>query len=359
MVFARSASTLPESLRVGAAVSCFRLLAFCLAAAAGAALAQETAPPSGASTDASSPSDMTTLDSVTVTGEQPGPGLWKVTRGDHTLWVLGVQYPLPKNMTWKAAEVQQAIAQSQVVIADASAKPEIGFLHKLTLLPAVYSARKNDGGKTLKDVLPADVYARWQALKAKYVGNDDGIERLRPLVAANELYGKALAKSGLARNGLIWDTIRGLAKKDHVKIIEPEASIPLDDPRQTIRDFKNTDVALDAQCLSATMTRLETDLAAMRDRANAWAVGDVEALKKLPSPSQQEACRAAVSSNPRLREQIDAALHRIDQTWLAAAEQALRDNPNSFAVLPMDELLRPDRRLAMLRERGYAVEAPE
>lgn len=318
------------------------------------AVAQEAAPPPTAAAG-----DITTLDSVTVTGEQPGPGLWKVSQGDHTLWILGAQYPLPKHMTWKASEVEQAIAQSQVVIADVSAKPEINFFHKLTLLPAVYSARKNDDGKTLHDILPPDVYARWETLKAKYVGRDDGIERLRPLVAANELYGKALAKTDLARNGLIWDTIHTLAKRDHVKIIEPEASIPLDDPRQTIRDFKDTSTELDVQCLSATMKRLETDLAAMRNRANAWAVGDIEALRKLPSPSQQEACRAAISSNPRLHEQLDAAMKRIDQAWLAAAEQALRDNASSFAVLPMDELLRPDRRLGMLRARGYTVQEPE
>ena len=330
--------------------------AFCIAAVfASCAFAQDaTPPPTPPQSD-----DIATLESVTVTGEQPGPGLWKVSKGDHTLWILGVQYPLPKRMTWKATEVEQAIAQSQVVIADASAKPEIGFFHKLTLLPAVYSARKNDNGATLKEILPADLYARWQALKARYIGHDDGIERLRPLVAANELYGKALAKSDLARNGLIWDTIRAIAKKDHVKIVEPEASIPLDDPRQTIRDFKNTSVELDVQCLAATMNRLETDLGAMRDRANAWAVGDVDALRKLPPPSQQDACRAALSSNPRLREQVDAAVRQVDQTWLAAAEQALRDNANSFAVLPMDELLRGDRRLAMLRERGYRIEEPE
>lgn len=308
--------------------------------------------------DTPAPGD-TTLDTVMVTGEQPGPGLWKVSKDDHVLWILGAQYPLPKDITWKATETEQAIAQSQVVIADASAKVELSFLHKLTLLPAVYGARKNADGATLKDVLPADTYARWETLKAKYLGNDDGVERLRPMVAANELYDKALAKTGLARNGMLWERVRSVAKKDRVPIVEPQASIPLDDPRQAIRDFKDTAGNLDAQCLAATMTRLETDLAAMRERANAWAVGDIDALKKLPAPSQQEACRAAVSSSPHLHEQLDAATKQVDQTWLAAAQAALRDNASSFAILPMDELLRPDRRLAMLRERGYTVEEPE
>jgi len=330
------------------------LFAACALLAAAAAAEQPAAPP-----PAPDAAETTTLDTVLVTGEQPGPGLWKVSRGDHVLWILGAQYPLPKDMTWRSRDVEQTIAQSQVVIADASPKLELNFFHKLTLMPAVYGARKNDDGATLQDILPADMYQRWLALKAKYIGHDNGVERLRPMVAANELYDKALAKSGLARNGLIWDTVRGVAKKNRVRIVEPQASIPLDDPRQTIRDFKTTTGNLDIDCLGATMTRLETDLAAMRERANAWAIGDIDALRRLPSPSQQDACRAAVSSNAHLRDQLQSALALMDQAWLAAAEQSLRDNTSTFAVLPMDELLRPDRRLGMLQARGYAVEPPE
>jgi uncharacterized protein YbaP (TraB family) len=336
------------------------LFVACLTFAAAAAVAQEATPIAPAAPPAAeTPADTTTLEAVLVTGEQPGPGLWKVSKGDHVLWILGAQYPLPKNMTWRGRDVEQTIAESQAVIADATPKLELNFFHKLTLLPAVYGARKNEDGETLQQILPAELYARWLVLKAKYIGHDDGVERLRPMVAANELYDKALAKTGLARSGLIWDTVRGVAKKNHVRIVEPQAQIPLDNPRQTISDFKSTTGNLDIDCLAATMTRLETDLNAMRDRANAWAVGDVDALRKLPAPSQQEACRAAVSSSPRLREQLEQGIARMDEAWLAAAEQSLRDNASTFAILPMDELLRSDRRLAMLQSRGCTVEPPE
>ncbi|HEX6834261.1 MAG TPA: TraB/GumN family protein [Rudaea sp.] len=327
-------------------------LAFGLMAALSTAIAADEPP--------APPADATTLETVTVTGEQPGPGLWKVSNGEHVLWILGVQYPLPKGMSWHAKQVDDTIAQSQEVIADAAPKLEVSFLHKLTLLPSIYSARKNADGATLKDVLPPEVYARWEPLKTKYFGNDDGVEKLRPLVAANELYDKALAKSGLARNGVIWRSVRDTAKKNHVKIVDMEVSIPVDDPGQTIRDFKSTSGnSADVECLSATMTRIETDLDAMRQRANAWAVGDIEALKKLPSPGVQAACLGAVASNERLHQQLDAAMAQIQTTWLAAAEKALHENASTFAVLPMDELLRPDRRLAKLREKGYSVEEPE
>ena len=49
---------------------------------------------------------------VTVSGVQPGPGLWKVSRGDHVLWLLGTTSALPANMQWRSDEVER-IAQER------------------------------------------------------------------------------------------------------------------------------------------------------------------------------------------------------------------------------------------------------
>ncbi len=305
------------------------------------------------------PQETTTLDTVLVTGEQPGPGLWKVSKGDHVLWILGAQYPLPRDMVWRAREVEQTIAQSQEVLADASPKAHIGFFRALTLVPSMLGARKNAGGATLQDILPADLYARWLALKAKYIGRDSGVEKLRPMIAANELYNKALDRSGLARNGTIWETVEKSARRQRVRIVEPEVRIEIDDPKQALQDFRSTAGPLDTECLDATMRRLETDLDAMRRRANAWAAGDIEALRNLPYPDQREACIAALASNPNLREHLKEAMVQIDYVWVSAAEKALEQNASTLAVLQMSELLKADGRLAMLATRGYTVEPPE
>src|SRR5664279_5984796 len=45
-----------------------------------AALPQQQSAPSAVGTD---------LDEVLITGEQSGPGLWKVSKGNHVLWILG------------------------------------------------------------------------------------------------------------------------------------------------------------------------------------------------------------------------------------------------------------------------------
>ena len=57
------------------------------------------------------------LETFVVTGEQPGPALWKVTRKDHTLWILPTYGPLPAQLVWKSAQVEDVIRNSQEVYA--------------------------------------------------------------------------------------------------------------------------------------------------------------------------------------------------------------------------------------------------
>ena len=311
--------------------------------------------------DAPSTTAAPTLDTVLVTGEQPGPGLWKVTRrdSDHVLWILGTQSPLPKTMSWRTDEVEKIIAQSQEVLTDAQAELKVGFFRTIFLLPAALGAKKNADGKTLKDVLPADLYARWLPLKQRYLGKDDGVERLRPILAANELYGKAIGKSGMTNKNALWPTIEKIAKQHRVRIREIDVEIPIDNARQAIDDFKSTAGQLDIDCIATTITRLETDLDAMRARANAWAVGDLEKLKSLPYPDQRSVCLNALMANENLREKLDDAKKRIQREWLDAAEAALWDNASTLAVLPITDLIHPDGRLALMRAKGYVVEEPQ
>jgi len=302
------------------------------------------------------------LEEVLVTGEQPGPGLWKVTRpsdaGGNVLWILGSYSPLPRKMDWRSRDLEAVLAASQELIESPSVNAKVGPLGGVTLLPSLMGLRRNPDDARLQDVVPPELYARWLPLKARYLGRDDDVEKWRPIFAAQELYSKALQKSGFAQYGVVWPAVEKLARRARVEITSPEVSFKVDKPRDAIKAFKDEPLA-DLECFERTIERLESDLDLMRVRANAWATGDVAKLRTLAPVDQASACIAVVMNSQVARERGYTDLpERTEAAWLAAAEAALARNASTVAVLSIDRLLRPEGYLDRLRSRGYVIEDP-
>lgn len=313
-----------------------------------------------ATTAPTTPGDVRDLPTLVVTGVQPGPGLWKVSKGEHVLWVLGTLSPLPRGIQWDSSAVAQALAQSQEVLSSPSVeiKSNTGFFGRLALIPTAFKARKNPDGRKLQQVVGERDYARWQVLKSRYVGGDRGIEQWRPVFAALELYDKAIRKSGMRRGGVVEPVVEKLARQYKLKTVEPEVRITIDNPKQALREFAATSLD-DRECFTRTLDRIEGDLGTMVVRANAWSIGDVQTLREQPFSNQFTACSAAFTGAALARKHGIADLsQRIERTWIAAAEAALARNRSTFATLPIAELLKPDGYLAKLQARGYEVEAP-
>lgn len=302
------------------------------------------------------------IDEVLVTGEQPGPGLWKITKPDaghdHVLWVLGAHAPLPKKMTWRSKEVEFTIAESQAVLMNTTLKADIGFFRGLTLLPSLVGIRDNPDDAKLRDVVPPELYARWLVLKEKYIGRDKTVEKWRPIFAAAELYQKAIDKSGLSNRNQVTPVVEKLAKKHKLKIITPAIEVEISKPRAVIKEFKKTQVD-DLACFAKTIERIETDLDSMRLRANAWSVGNITAMRKLPFVDQIGTCIETVLNHQLVKERgFDALPQQRADAWVAAAEAAMAKNRSTFAILSVDEIMKADGYVAQLRAKGYAVEEP-
>jgi hypothetical protein len=302
-----------------------------------------------------SPSTPATLDEVLVTGEVPGPALWRVSKGGHDLWILATLEPLPKNMVWRSRAVEERIASSRVVLAPPQVNPKVGFFHSLGLLPSLFRARKSPDGRTLEQVLPHDLYVRWLALRVKYLGNSSD-ENLRPMLAALDLYIHGLEASGLTDDESVWKVVEQIAHKHGVRILPVTLDMPVKDPKRSIRELDDIPQGAEVGCLETTVTRLETDLPAMRRRANLWSLGDVDGLRAMTHPDERIACFEVLFNVPELGEQLKQAKVQLADLWLADAEEALTRYESSFAVVPIREMLRPDGWLAVLRERGYTVE---
>lgn len=308
------------------------------------------------------------LEQIVVSGEQPGPGLWKVTKGDHALWILGTQTPVLQKMTWRSKGLEAVIAQSTEILSEPSAgvtAKQIGYFTMLMMLPSALQLRKNPDDATLKDLVPPDLHARWVVLRDKYIDsytiNDEekNIENWRPMFVALELYNKAISKSGLTTASPVWPVIRAAASKHNVKITQLRYEPAISDPRAALKELRSTRLA-DVDCFAKTIERIETDLASMRVRAKAWAAGDINAIRSLPVLDQRAACEVAIQKASFMKTLgTQDLLTQIENMWLNAAESAIKNNKVALAVLPIGRIVSADGYVAKLRARGYSVEEPE
>jgi len=304
------------------------------------------------------------LQTVVVRGNQPGPGLWKVSKDGHTLWVLGTLSPLPREMHWLSGEVEATIAKSQEVLGVPRAEPKIGMgtMFKMaTLAPSAMRTMRNPDNAKLKSVLSPPLYARWAQARDRYGATADDVETQRPLFASQQLYWKAVDMGGLDTGDVISPIVTQAAKSAHVPVTDTGFKFPLEldrkDLKRRIAEI-NGKKADDLACFEQTLDVFEAEVATMKLRANAWATGDVRALRALSTSEFKPPCQ-------RVLEEAVAFLgvaeikRRLKESWLLAAQNSLARNQSTFASLPIAEVLDENGMLKQLERRGYVVEAPD
>lgn len=318
-----------------------------------AATAQSSSPPAPAS------SAIPKLAPVVVTGVLPGPALWKVSKGDHVMWVLGLTSPVPKNMEWKSKEVESKIAASQAVLKSPSL--EVGVrtsFFRGGMMPSMAALKMNPAHKTLQDVLTPPLYQHWRAQKTKYLYNNETVEYMRPILAGRELFEAALTHFGLVDQTGLEKKVYRIANLDRVTLVATSYQVMLKDPADALHAL-NAKSMNDQQCLSRILDSLDHDLDQDTARANAWATGDIDTLRSIFSHVQQDACLSTIDASQFASALgIDDIEHRVEQSWIDAAEHALAQNRQTVALLPMHELLAPNGYLSVLQSDGYTVEAP-
>lgn len=282
---------------------------------------------------------------VLVVGEQPGPGLWKVTKGAHTVWILGTYAPTPRGMVWRSRQVESAIATADEVLG-----PYAVSLRVKEEQP--YQAR----GKKLKQALPRRVYQRWLQLRDRYIGKDAETETLLPTAAALLLQARAYERNGLTYSDDIWRAIYKQANANVVPVRRQDYEMgPVTPGKNSSRVSRENGI----KYLIETMDRLESDIAQSRARANAWAVGDVEALKMLVETDASYAQSLAYSWPFLDQDDVNRLQAEAENKLLSAIERALNRNESTFAALPVHILSRRDGVVSRLRAAGYFVEDPQ
>jgi hypothetical protein len=319
------------------------------------------------------------LETILVLGEQPGPGLWKVSKGDHVMWVLASHEPLPKGMSWRSQQVEARIAESQEVLYPPGIDMDfgIGLFRGITLIPAAIKAAKIPDDKTLKDVLAPETYGKWLALRQKYIGKDDDVEKLRPSIALGTLRGEASRKHNLQDGPNVRTVVDRAAKKHKVRVRrlpDVKRAVKVENPRGMLKGVNKLDLP-DVECFTRGLDQVEPEIERAKVRANAWSRGDTETLRSLHRVQQfRDVCgyelMAAFNAGPSadaarakklladIEWHVQQATVQAQQNWIAAAQASIAKNSSTFAVLPVNAVFSPDGHLEKLRALGYTVEAP-
>ena len=327
------------------------VLMFCLAIPA--ASAQQIATPPAAE-------QAIELDTVTVHGSQPGPGLWQAQKNGHSVWILAIVSPLPDNMTWNSKLIRDILAESKEIIYQPSVgiDADIGFFKGVFLFNSLRKMDENPGGQTLQQVLPPALLARWLPLKARYLASDDKVERKRPMFAASELLKAVYKAQGLGGRQVVSSVLGEATKQYGIKVTSTSIKVKIEDPGKALKEFANEKLG-DEGCLSNAMSLAEHNLPAIKARANAWARGDIARLRQLPISDINANCvQALMDAQVASSRGITNLPARFKDNWLRAMDAAVANNNTSLAVVSLDRLIGKEGWLDALRARGYEITEP-
>jgi hypothetical protein len=326
------------------------------------------------------------LETVVVYGGYATPKMWKVSKDDRVLWILG-DTPAPPGAAWRFDTVEARLAESQLVMFPGSTGPDIGFfkgVRMLALLPAAYQAStKIPGNKTMKDVLPPEVYQRWRMLRTEYAPRDGGLDRSIPSIALSKLedaIGEKLgekkkkpanAEPQPARYGpTLGPLVAKSAKTHHVKVRtlpDVEWEFDVKTIRVVLKALEKGDLKVDSKCVDQHLEYLERKAAYLKKDAAE------KAREKAPTRAPPCAERilmegevdgegnaasgvAKMVEKTQLQEKL--AGEKLDAQWLAASQEALAKNHSTIAVLQRSQLRSLASQIARLRDLGYQVEEP-
>ena len=294
---------------------------------------------------------------ILVLGKLPRPPLWKVTRDDHVLWILGTPELVPVDLLWQSDFVEHVLAHSSEYLTSPGVRvTALNPVKAGRLLKRFRRTRRIPDRGTLEDLLPEDLYQLFLETRLRYAPKRDDLERLRPSVATKKLFDSAAQSAGLEPGRTIYRAIEKRARKHSVKEVPTVLSQRYKD--STLLDsMEEMSAGAEQTCLQARLQGLDAQLEARTRLATAWAEGDLASLRAHPGDSATEACDPRrLATHP---EELSQTESRRWTLWLENADRALSNNDSTFAILPLKDLLRRDGPLSQLRQRGCEVLEPD
>ncbi|MCA3746948.1 TraB/GumN family protein [Phenylobacterium sp.] len=284
--------------------------------------------------------DADLIEELVVTARFPGPALWRVSRGEARVWVLGVPSLAPKRQQWDRQLFERYLSGAGQVIL-----PFNGLRVRLAGSPgaAVSYLRLRSVRPFEAGLAPAE-RDRFAAAR-NAIGQPPGrYPTQSPLAAALILAGDWRERHDLTPTDPT-KLIRLLARRTGKTVVQRTYDLgPL------LGAVARTPEPAGRACLEAVLAEVEAGPEAIRAASRAWARGDVAGA--LAAERTWERCIAAAPGA--------AAFDALVKADLASDIRRALSTPGSdIAVVPLRPLLSEGGVLDRLRREGFTVETPE
>jgi uncharacterized protein YbaP (TraB family) len=272
----------------------------------------------------------------------PGPALWRVTRGESEVIILGSLQPLPHLLVWDTTRVTNALDGATALLLPP--QPKVSVLDSVGLFFNRGAFELH--GETLEQALPPEERARYDHVLALIHAKPDKYQHLKPAVAGAFLVGDWRRAAGLS-DAKPLSTVEKLAEADHVPIrhIGDFDAVPL------ARTLAQMPPSASLACFDAAMDDIDRESARAPANAKAWANADLKAIGQSYTISVFDRCLMQSPS-------VQGLLERGMTEGMQAIEQALQHPGKTVAIIDLNFLLRPNGVLDRLKARGDAITLP-
>jgi uncharacterized protein YbaP (TraB family) len=294
--------------------------------------------------DASPPASPASVEQVVVSATRPGPALWHVAANGSDVWILGTVSPMPKDLQWNTREIESIVQGANIVYLP----PELtaGFFEVSWFLITDLGSLKQPNGHTLRESLPAELRARFDAELIRLKKDGDVDENYLAAIAALDIENESHTRLGLDGK----ETGERIAKIARTADVAT-SRLGSFEAMPVIRKIHELSPDAEHACLADALDDIDSQTLHADAAARAWAVGDVAGVKANYTEPRVYRCFDPIDDFATDRKQvIDNALHAVDA--------ALAKPGKSLIVFGMGPLLGKDGLLERLRQRGIAVTAP-
>lgn len=274
-------------------------------------------------------------DSAEIVVKAPEPAMWKLTKGDSVVWVMGTLSIWPENFEWKQSRFQRLLRGSRQLIVPMSEKPRM------------VSDQHLPGNATLQNVLAPETYQRFESVVTLENLPPDSYAQLQPAWAGFQLTSDFLHNHRIS-TAFYPPNIRQMAEKEHVPIVEVvDSSMKALDSHFSRMDPKDAEA-----CLNDYLDNIEYYQFEMPSVADAWAHSDLKTVLQYYRDPSYITCllKSRKSANSYDAESVDRMTNAI--------RQALKKPGKVVVVVIVTDLLRKDGVLDRLKAEGVTVTAP-